>query len=363
MAEDTSPETELEPEAATEIEPEAVLETEAEAQATPESEAETPSAFDLGAAINEQLHGKKAAEKKPAGEKPGDPKQPSGEKPPEKKPAKADHINDPIDKALSERTQERIRSLIDTVKQREEDLKPHQDVVRAIQDTGATADQFGYMLGYMKLVHSQDPEHWRLAAKALQNELRAISIRLGEPLDGFDVMREHPDLQKELAEGKLTPQRAREIAFQRSRTADQTEATKRTTEQQKLEAQNEQARQSGITSLNDLEKELVKRDGADVYKRLYDLIVTDAMKETFTHIHPNQWRAVFLRHYDALKASLPTNPAAPNAERQPNGQFKPQAVKSSPQPQRQKTPAGGTAAAPKNLFDAISGALDEVTRK
>jgi len=258
---------------------------------------------------------------------------------------KPDHVNDPIPKELKQATQDRIRSLIDTVKAQNALVEQHGQLFGAIQATGATPNEFAAMVNYMKAVHSTDPVQLRAAYSMIQAELKGIAIKLGEPLYEVNLLRDpaNKDLVDEIQAGKLTTNRAHEIALAREQkkvgaTARETQTTQQTAESE---------RQAGIADLNKLEDELVARDGRGVYDAKYAILVP-MFQETIktSGLKPSTWRATFTKAYENLK--LPAAAAAPPAP----------AAKQ--QPLRTKTPAGAGAApaAPKSALEAINAALD-----
>lgn len=259
-----------------------------------------------------------------------------------------DAINDPIPEGLNKRTAERMKSLIDTVKEQQSIVESHTQLFDAVREAG-TPEEFSAMLGYMRGVKSNDPAVLEQAYGVLQAELRGLAVRMGKPLYEVNLLRDaaNKDLVDEIAAGTLTNQRAHELALnreaqrQRSGQARQTDTA----------AAAEQERQTGVNDLNALELELAKRDGVPVYKAKR-AILESSLAATMAEVSPLKWKAIFTRAYDGLKLATTPTPApsaapapAPSGER--------------PQPQRPKQPAGAGSAntAPKSALEAITQAI------
>jgi len=277
----------------------------------------------------------------------------------EKPEQKVDHVNDPIPKELKEATQERIRSLIRYVKERDEALTVQGNLISAIQGTGTTAEEFASMIHYLDAFHSDDPKKLETALTILQQNMESIALRLGRDVPGVDFLAGHQDLKDAVKYGQITQQHASEIA--RARTAHA--RTQALNEQRTTATQAEQAskaeKDSAITDLNALGAQLAKTDPE--YQRKYDLIV-EPLKAAFAHIPPSQWRAAFDKAYAAVKV-----PAVPALTGEPppgmvrdakTGQF----VKAGkPTPIRPVQPSGaGGNAAPKSAREALSAAIDNL---
>ena len=263
-----------------------------------------------------------------------------------KKPA--DAVNDPIPDNTNKRTAERMRTLIDTVKEQATLIEGHTALFDAVRGTGASPDEFAAMLNYMKAVHTDDIPTLEKAYTILQSELRSLSIKIGKPVPEVNLLTDpaNDDLVKEVREGKITVNRAHELAVARERLK-----TDRATSKTKVDAENSAAEtkrlsDEGKVALDKLGDELRARDGDAVYGAKYDTLVPQ-LREAFTsgNVHPSKWSAVFRQAYENLK--LAPRPA-------------PAVLKEKQQPLRPKTPAGsGNASpAPKSVLEAINAALE-----
>ncbi len=257
---------------------------------------------------------------------------------------KPDHVNDPIDPSLKGRTAERMKYLIDTVKQQAGLMESHTALFDAVQGTGASPDEFATMIHYMKAVHANDIPTLERAYTMLQAELKGLSIKLGKPIPEVNLLRDptNADLVKEIQEGKITNARAHELAVARAQRTKATTETSTADAQKKAQQEFETAKAAAITALDKLDGTLRARDGNEAFQAKYDVIVP-MLKKLYPRIDPKEWVGVFQQHYDNMPT--PVKPAV--------------VVPPKTMPLRPKTPAGGNAsAAPKSALEAINAALE-----
>lgn len=306
-------------------------------------------------------HGQKKTDK-PAGEgdgedgeRPGDDKKQDGDKdvPAEdgdkdKDKKEPDHVNDPIDERLSERAQDRIRSLVGFVKERDEALTTQGKLIDAIQSTGATPEMFAEMVGFMRNANSDEPAALEAAYKTLQNGMRTLAIRMGKPVPEVDLLADYPELAQAVKYGQITEQHAQELAIARERV--KVEGTQRTRASDATKATNDAKteKDTAISDLNALGAHLAKTDKD--YQAKFDLI-TGPLKAAFANIRPSLWKATFEASYAAAVVPKPVVPAAGAAAAAPK----------KGQPIRPTQPAGGGGKkAPGSMLDAISSAIEGV---
>lgn len=302
---------------------------------TPEEKA-TREAADAAAALANETPEQKAA--RLAAETP---EQKAAREAEEAKKKEPDAINDPIPEGLNKRTAARMQALIDTVKEQQGIVESHTQLFDIVREAGSP-QEFSAMVGYMRGSKSNDPKVLEQAYALLQGELRGLAVRMGKPLYEVNLLRDpaNKDLVDEIAAGTLTNQRAHELALNREALIQRNGQARHT---ETVDA-TEQARLTGVSDLDNLEKELVKRDGAAVYgaKRK---ILESSLKATMAEVSPLKWKAIFTRAYDGLTVAAPAAAVAPPIEK--------------PQPQRPKQPAGagGATTAPKSALEAINLAL------
>ena len=258
-------------------------------------------------------------------------------------------VDDPIPPQVAEKTRERMQTLIDLVKSKDGEIKQAQDFVDQIAATGASPQEFTTMMSYMSAVHSDNPEHLKLAQNLLMSELEAISLKLGTPAPGIDFLSKYPELLAQVERGEIRREAANEIAMNRTKVANtkvQDDQRKQATETQ---AATTKAHDDGMAELNKLGDELYAKDGQE-YLRRYAIL--EPALEALGELPPKQWKAAFLRAYNAVKpapAAVSTlNKGAPGA-------------KSGNQPLRaNKVPSGDSAPKPKNALEAMSASLAEL---
>ncbi len=264
---------------------------------------------------------------------------------------KPDPLNDPLPNALKKETKERIQTLVSMVKENTTKLEAVQrdrdDILNAIVETKATPAQYGQALEYLRMVNSQSREDRARALDFMQREIAALARMLGKPVPGVNMLEGHQDLIDEVATGRLSPERAQEIAGARNAHQFQTLESRANQEHEQTVRAQQQARAQGVQALNQLGAQLKAAD--PVAYEAKRAILVNSLKPVFAKIPPNEWAATFKRAYDALPA-----PAAPRVI-PPT----PASIKGSPAggggntPLRASNPAGGAAPAPKSLAEAI----------
>ena len=322
----------------------------------PDEEAETP---EPETPEGEKPEGEKPEGEKPQGEKP-DSEKPEGEKPqptPEEKAAAEaaavakklkeqaprDPINDPIPPTVSERTKERITSLIGTVKSQAATIETQQTLFDSVAATGVTPENFAQTLSFLRAYNSNKAEDRQQAYKFLQSELRALALELGETPPGVDPLEGHQDLADAVAAQSMSQEHADELARARNTATMQQQRQSQTAAQ--AQAYN-QAAQSAKADLNELGQTLAATDPQ--YKRKYDLLVPK-LKAYAETASPSMWLAWFQREYRALKLAADPAPIADPAA---------QAVKPQQPLRAGKQPAGDGKKEPKTMLEAISASLE-----
>lgn len=265
---------------------------------------------------------------------------------PNKKP---DHVNDPIPKELKEATQERIRSLASTVKELQPVAETGRLLLNALEDARMSPEELDMAIGYSKLIKSDNIEDKRKGFHILMNELKALAPLIGESLPGADPVAAHADLVQEVKDGKLTAERATEIAVQRNRQKAGAAAQQQHDSRAKADQQFDQALTSAKAELNALGVELAQKDPH--FQAKYDAIVP-ALRNAFQNIHPSRWKTVFLNTYNNWKMPAAAV-AAPAAAAAPP----------SPTPLRaNKQPAGNGVKTPTTMAEAMEAGIAQARR-
>lgn len=260
---------------------------------------------------------------------------------------KPDPLNDPLPNALKRETKERITTLVGMVKDKTAKLEritaEHNEVMGYIQDTRATPQQYGQALTYLKLVNSPDRADKEAALEIMQREVAALARMIGKPVPGVNMLEGHDDLIGEVGAGRLTMERAAEIAaFRESQKFNQRQSEAHRQAESETEAL-AQARSKAIAQLNALEVSL-RADPAFAAKRP---ILIQQLRPIFADLHPSKWPAAFKRAYDAMPAPVVPRPTPPTPKVPVNT------------PLRGANPAGGAAPAPKSMAEAIELGLKQ----
>lgn len=203
--------------------------------------------------------------------------------------SKADPVNDPIPEDVKGRTRERMVSLVDKVKEQAEQIGVQHQLVDSITSTGATPEEFGAMLGYMRWVHSDKPEDLRQAKELLLSELEGISLKLGEAAPGIDFLAKFPDLQAKVNNGQITTEDAQEIALHRQRGVVKTTHETRAQETTQQQAAVTAARNAAIQDLDGLGKTLSSTDPDFATKHA----ILQPVIASLGQLPPARWKAAF----------------------------------------------------------------------
>jgi hypothetical protein len=261
------------------------------------------------------------------------------------KPAKVvDPINDPIDERLKPATKERITSLVTTAKalttERDQYKGQFEELNGYIAQTGASPEQYATALDYLRMVNSPNIADREQCLAFMQQEIKALAVSLGKPVPGVDLLSDHADLQQQVAGGGISQQHAEEIAAARAQRGQAQQFGQRQQAQQQQTAAQQQAVQAGTQQLNALGAELQAADPAGFAAK--KAILVEALKPVFAQIPPSAWASTFRAAYTKLAL-----PAAPRPVPKP-------AVPAA-QPLRASNPAGGTAAKPTSMHEALWG--------
>lgn len=256
-----------------------------------------------------------------------------------------DHLNDPIPEGTNERTASRIQSLISDVKELSQTRDTFNEFQTAIEQSGASPEQYAASLGVLQAYNVGTPEQKRAAMQVLETMRRDLAMELGEA-DEYANVNDHPDLVAEIEAGSLSEERAREIAATRETKKYRDTVSKQQSEAQQQKQQTQQMVDNGKAELNSLGQELL----ADpAYKALYPQF-TAILQSTLRRVHPTEWRATAEDTWRQLKAANP-NITAPQPKPKPKQQ--PLRVKSG-------SSSGSKVAGAKSALDALDGALESM---
>jgi hypothetical protein len=325
----TEPETEVETET-----PETEVETEVE---TPEGETETPEGETETEVEVETERGPDGKFKKKEAEV-------EAEKPKVETKKEKDPVNDPIPKDLKKDTSERIRTLIDTTKtvtaERDQIKQDFDYLIKGVEATGATPEQYGETLSWLALFNSNNPQQQEKALELVENVAERLATLLGKERTVGDPLGAHADLKDAVAKGQITAQYAKEIARTRNGQTFRSEITATASQQAQ---QQQAAAQELATARSDLTALEQTLQGTDPQYEAKKAILVPALKPVFASIPPSQWKQKFQEAYRAINVGSTPKPAAKAPANQPL--------------RAGKQPAGGQTKTPSSMLEAISGAL------
>jgi hypothetical protein len=225
------------------------------------------------------------------------------------------------------------------------------DLYGAISETRASPEQYSQALDYLRMVNSGDRAQQEQALDFMQRELAALARMVGKAVPGVNMLEGHDDLIHEVSTGRLSPERAQEIAAARSAAQHQVRQGQARTQQETQARQQAEAQASGRAALTALGVQLQATEPL-VYAAKRKVLV-ESLKPVFAQIHPSQWAATFKRAYDAL----PVPAAAPRPPTPPAASVIPQNT-----PLRASQPAGAARAAPTSVLDAINAGIADAGR-
>lgn len=311
---------------------------EAEAEETPAEEPAEGEETDADAEARGAERNPDGTFKKKEAEKPAEPEKPVAKV----EPKKADPVNDPIPRDLKKDTQERIRTLIDTTKtvtaERDAIKQDFDYLIKGVEATGASPQQYGETLSWLSLFNSNDPRQQEKALELVESVAERLSTLLGKERIVGDPLAAHADLKEAVAKGQVTPQYAKEIARTRNGQTFRTELTTHASEENQRQQSAAQELHVARQGLTELEASLQATDPQYEAKKA---ILVPALRPAFAVLPPSQWVAKFQEAYRNIKVG------APPARKVPVNQ-----------PLRAgKQPAGGQTKAPSSALEAMGAAL------
>lgn len=216
------------------------------------------------------------------------------------KKAKADPINAPIPADMKKETRERMQSLVKIAKEQTTAATTATENFNLIMDgimkVGATPEQYGHSLNIIGLINSGDPAKQEQALQLLHSEYTTLAKMLGKPVAGVDMLAGHADLSAEVAAGKLTKERAEELAAMREsskiRKEQQTQVTTATTAKTAAEQEVAKAR-ADLNAIEEANK--ARPEWPAIRKHL-----VAKLQGKFSTMDPKLWASTFQTAIDIL---------------------------------------------------------------
>lgn len=231
-----------------------------------------------------------------------------------------------------------VRAENETLKAQAVQFKDSQDAVQGFRtvfdDAKVQPQQFGLAMDFIKAVNTKNYDR---AAEIMASELHNLQLITGRDFTAPDPLKQFPDLAAEVAESKITRQRAMEIA--RGRTEQ--------TQQQRTQQQQDQS----AAQARDLDN-AINKGGADVNAWCQKMAASDidfgakqkALEAKIdwlaTNVHPANWVAHLQQFYEIIGSGA-------TAPRQQNQN----------QPLRANGGAGGAKPAPGSMLEALEQGL------
>jgi hypothetical protein len=279
------------PDAETPTAPEAVAEAPATpAEPTAPESPEASKADDVDATLAAML-GTSAPSETPAqpeqtAEAPADaakPAEPSAPAPPDPDTAKVDAEVKEL--GLKGASETRFREMSARIRELETAHPAMQRMAEwesAIQQTGATPEQFGAAMTYLSLVNSGDPATIEAAFQQIESEYLTLAKALGRPVGGYDPLDDHPDLKEAVANVDMSRELALELAQARTRQ----QQTQQAQQARQFQDQTGRALAEGQQSLQALDAELAASDPA--YKAKLQ-VLAPAIQAMCAAAPPAEW--------------------------------------------------------------------------
>lgn len=178
------------------------------------------------------------------------------------------------------------------------------ELYQQVQETGASAEQYGQALDYLRVVNRANQGDMKAAEQAyavMAEELGNLAKMLGKDVPGVvDPLADYPDLVQKVANGDFDRAAALEIA--RSRTTEALTRARQTASDQQGQA--EAARNQAALDLNALGTEL---QAADPHYAAKAPILVAQLQQIRDDLPPAKWAAAARRLY----AAIPNPVAAP----------------------------------------------------
>lgn len=221
----------------------------------------------------------------------------------------------------------------------------------AIQQSGATGEQFGTALMYIEAVNTGDLGKLAQAHEWLQQELAWLGEKLGKPKAGADPLEGHDDLRASVEAGDMTATAAAELANLRNGQKLQQRVAEQRRESTQQSNAIEQATEAARQEINALGAGLIAAEQTPEAKAhvqaLLDQVIAGE-RARILKLPPTQWATEIELAF--LRAKQKSPPPQPKPEPKP-------APRVAPQPLR---PIGGVSQpvkAPTTEMEAIDAGI------
>jgi len=232
-------------------------------------------------------------------------------------------------KALHAKTQARFAEVITTLKAHEgtiakqsADIKvlteARDAILGVMEETHTTQDQLAAYLEFNALLQSKDPKDLESALQMLEAQRTALYAALGREPEGggIDLLKDFPDLKKQVEEEEITRAAALEIAKgRRDKAARDADAQRQQQHQRQQTQKAEQRKQAGEKALADIESWTAGLAKTDLdYKAKEDKLLGE-VDGVLKEYPPNLWLPTLKRLYAGIV--IQKAPAAGGKQNQP----------------------------------------------
>lgn len=268
----------------------------------------------------------------------------------EKAKADADALTPP--KGVGSEAQKRFQHLAGMVKERDaklaeatETVKQHAEKIETfkavLQESGVGPQEFEQLLGFNRAMKTGD---YARAEQWLAHQMKVVALARGRAPTTVDPLADFPDLAQAMAEGKITPEHAMELA--RGRVAML--AQRRTQQQaQQVNAQRAQMQKAQDAAIAQIDAFVAQVSATDLAWPQKEQALLQRIDWIAKNVHPSMWLEQVRQFYELVSAGGIVQPA----------QEVPAASANHPRPLRSASGAGGVKPAPASMSQAIDQAL------
>jgi len=270
-------------------------------------------------------------------------------KPKAKTTAELTTLSDADKKALGPAAQARFHELSTALKERDTAIAAKDTAIKGLsvardallgimQETNTTKDDLAALLEFNGLQKSGNRAEVEDALKWLDGQRVALLTRLGREDAGVDLLKDFPDLTKQVEDEEITRTAALEIATGRRDRAARQRAEDRGRQHDQTAVQRKQVEEKALTDIDAWTKQIAAQD-LD-YKAKEDRLLAK-VAAVIKEYQPHQWLPTLKMLYEGIVIERTPAPAAGDRLKQP------------------LRPSGGSpgAPAPKDMKEAIDQGL------
>jgi hypothetical protein len=237
--------------------------------------------------------------------KPDDAAKPNGQEQPASN-EKPDDDAEFLASLKSERSRTRFQELSRRATDAETRYQQMEQEVNALRESitsaGMDGQQFAQTIQFAKLANSQNPADLRVARDMLQQQMQAISLRLGEEIPAIDPLAQFPDLKQSVDDFELSKEKAHELARLRHQQAQQQAAMQAQQQSSQQQAMYQQTVQQASQRMDAyLQSRANEIDHKAKMEALHKHFADPAKMQDFVaSFQPQQWEQALRLMYDSI---------------------------------------------------------------